>query len=105
MFKPVFDFLAVLILPLVISGLLYYLLKPMVTFLEKRGIKRVTAILSVFTIIILLLIWAMSSFIPMMSNQLRHFMEDLPSYVNKVQMETSSFIDHNPWLKSYKGEI
>ncbi len=46
----------------------------------------------------------MSSFIPMMSNQLRHFMEDLPSYVNKVQMETSSFIDHNPWLILIKGK-
>lgn len=58
---PVLDFLETILLPVVISALLYYLLLPFVTYLEKKGLSRIVAITVVFVSIILLLILAISA--------------------------------------------
>lgn len=54
--------MAVIMLPLVIAALLYYLLKPIVDFIEKRGTSRVTAITIVFLAIAGLLAWELLIF-------------------------------------------
>ena len=48
LFSPVLDFLAVVMLPVILSGLLYYLLNPIVDWMEKHKINRVIAISIVF---------------------------------------------------------
>lgn len=62
LFEPVLAFLAIIMLPLVISAILYYLIKPLVAFIERRGFSRTTSIFIVFAIIIALIIWAVASF-------------------------------------------
>ena len=39
-FIPIFEFAGAVMLPVIISGLLYYLLNPIVDFLERKGLKR-----------------------------------------------------------------
>lgn len=57
-FTALAGFLTVIMLPIVISVLLYYLLKPIVNFVEKHlPINRVTAISLVYLVIAGLLIW------------------------------------------------
>ena len=51
-------------LPVIISGLLYYLLNPIVDFLERKGLKRIYAISFVFFLIAVLLIWGLAVVIP-----------------------------------------
>ena len=43
-FIPIFEFAGAVMLPVIISGLLYYLLNPIVDFLERKGLKRIFAI-------------------------------------------------------------
>lgn len=104
-FAPVVSFLTVIMLPIVISALLYYLIKPLVDFLEKRvGLSRVSAIFTVFTIIVILLIWAGSGFFPMTRTQVLSFVENLPGYIRVVNSEADKLLQ-NPWLTSYQAEL
>lgn len=104
-FAPVVSFLTVIMLPIVISALLYYLIKPLVDFLEKRvGLSRVSAIFTVFTIIVILLIWAGSGFFPMIRTQVLSFVENLPGYIRVVNSEADKLLQ-NTWLTSYQAEL
>ncbi len=103
-FTPVLSFLGIIMLPLVISALLYYLIKPLVDFLERRGLGRVSAIFVVFTVIVILLIWAIASIIPMIREQILSFVSNLPGYVRSVNYEATKALQ-NPWLNNYKSEL
>ena len=104
LFTPIISFIAIIMLPLVISAILYYLIKPLVGFIEKRGVSRTTSIFIVFAIIIALLIWAVASFIPTIQEQLTSFVENLPSYVRSINVEANKFLE-SPWLANYQEEL
>ena len=104
LFTPIISFIAIIMLPLVISAILYYLIKPLVDFIEKRGVSRTTSIFIVFAIIIALLIWAVARFIPMIQEQLMSFVENLPSYVRSINVEANKFLE-SPWLANYQEEL
>lgn len=87
LFEPVLSFLAVILLPVVISGLLYYLLNPIVLWLEKYGMSKIGAITTVFFWVILLLILGLASVIPMLQSQLMSFVTNLPSYIETVERQ------------------
>ncbi|MDU1217806.1 MAG: AI-2E family transporter, partial [Streptococcus sp.] len=72
-FLPVLDFLGVVMLPVILSGLLYYLLNPIVDWMEKHKINRVLAISIVFVIIGLFIIWGLAVAIPNLQRQVLNF--------------------------------
>ncbi|SDO76560.1 Predicted PurR-regulated permease PerM [Streptococcus equinus] len=104
LFKPVLSFLAIIMLPLVISAILYYLIKPLVGLIEHRGVSRTASIFIVYAIIVALIIWALASFIPMIEGQLMSFVENLPSYVKSVNVEGAKLLK-SPWLANYQSEL
>ncbi|WP_270335546.1 AI-2E family transporter [Streptococcus macedonicus] len=104
LFTPIISFIAIIMLPLVISAILYYLIKPLVDFIEKRSVSRTTSIFIVFAIIIALLIWAVARFIPMIQEQLMSFVKNLPSYVRSINVEANKFLE-SPWLANYQEEL
>ncbi len=104
LFTPLLSFLTVLMLPLVISTLLYYLTKPSVDRIEKFGLSRTNSIFVVFTVIVLLLVWAFSGFIPTISEQISSFVKDLPKYVDIVNKEGNKLLE-NEWLNNYRSEL
>lgn len=81
LFSPVLDFLAVIMLPVILSGLLYYLLNPIVDLMEKYKINRVLAISIVFIIIGLFIIWGLAVAIPNLQRQVVIFAKNVPSYL------------------------
>lgn len=104
LFKPILSFLAIIMLPLVISAILYYLIKPLVGLIESRGVSRTASIFIVYAIIVALIIWALASFIPMIEGQLMSFVENLPSYVKSVNVEGAKLLK-SPWLANYQSEL
>lgn len=86
---PIFSFLAVISLPLVISALVYYLLQPAVDWLELKGLGRVSAIFIVFLGLILFLIWAIAALVPMIETQLTAFVTNLPNYITDVENQVT----------------
>ncbi|HEK9954458.1 TPA: AI-2E family transporter [Streptococcus equi subsp. zooepidemicus] len=104
LFTPILSFLTIIMLPMVISTILYYLIKPLVDMVEKLGPNRTASIFIVFGLVILLFFWAISGFIPMIQDQLRSFVEDLPKYVAKVNLEANKLLE-NEWLVSYRSNL
>ncbi|EFX40381.1 MULTISPECIES: AI-2E family transporter [Streptococcus] len=81
LFIPVIDFLSVVMLPVILSGLLFYLLNPLVDFMEKHKINRVLAISIIFVIIAILLIVGLAVAIPNLQRQVVIFAQNVPSYL------------------------
>ena len=81
LFIPVIDFLSVVMLPVILSGLLFYLLNPLVDLMEKYKINRVLAISIIFVIIAFLLIIGLAVAIPNLQRQVVIFAQNVPSYL------------------------
>lgn len=81
LFIPVIDFLSVVMLPVILSGLLFYLLNPLVDLMEKYKINRVLAISIIFIIIAVLLIIGLAVAIPNLQRQVVIFAQNVPSYI------------------------
>ena len=84
LFIPVIDFLSVVMLPVILSGLLFYLLNPLVDLMEKYKINRVLAISIIFVIIAFLLIIGLAVAIPNLQRQVIIFAQNVPSYIEDV---------------------
>ena len=81
LFIPVIDFLSVVMLPVILSGLLFYLLNPLLDLMEKYKINRVLAISIIFVIIAVLLIIGLAVAIPNLQRQVVIFAQNVPSYL------------------------
>lgn len=105
LFEPVVAFLTVIMLPIIISTLLYYLLKPFVSFFEtKLRMSRTVAISLVFVIVIALLLWGIAVLIPAMEHQLITFAKNLPDYLKAIERQVSELLDSRQ-LSHYNIEL
>lgn len=52
LFTPLLDFLAVFLIPIILAGLLYYLLRPLVLWVEKLRLPRFVAILFIYLLLV-----------------------------------------------------
>ena len=102
-FTPILEFGGAVMLPVIISGLLYYLLNPIVDFLERNRVKRIIAISIVFTLIALLILWGLAVAIPAIQ---RSFMQNLPDYLEKANGTIDDFLDNkvSPEIKPQLDE-
>ncbi|MBM7636602.1 AI-2E family transporter [Streptococcus saliviloxodontae] len=104
-FTPIIQFAAVLMLPLVISTILYYLINPLVSFVERKfHMGRVGSIATVFTFIVLLIVWGLSGFLPMIQHQVVSFLENLPGYVTSLDKQSKQLLT-SPWLDAYQTQL
>ena len=105
-FTPLLEFGAAVMLPVSISGLLYYLLNPIVDFLERHRVKRIIAISIVFILIALLILWGLAVAIPAIQRQVLSFMKNLPDYLEKANMTIDDFLDNkvSPEIKPQLDE-
>ena len=82
---PIVTMLTAVLTPLIISFILFYLLSPLVDFVEKRGVPRLVAIIGLYIVfiglIILLLVWL----IPILQDQLEDLINALPALFDDVQ--------------------
>ena len=80
-FKPIGDFLGVIALPVILAAVFYYLLNPLVDFLEKRKVPRLATISGLFLILAGLIVWGLYVAIPNMVTGIVHFSNHVPHYV------------------------
>jgi len=75
-------------LPIILAGVGYYLLNPVVDRLERRGIARTWSILGLFVIVAALLVWGVVSVIPLIQRQTTTFLTEWPQFIgNQNQPE------------------
>ncbi|HEM3176843.1 TPA: AI-2E family transporter [Streptococcus suis] len=85
LFRPIGSFLEILLLPMILTGLLYYLLNPIVDWMEKHNISRTIGISILFVLIALLIVWGLAVAIPSIQVQVTSFAQNLPSNIQKIE--------------------
>ncbi|MGU8000093.1 AI-2E family transporter [Streptococcus suis] len=92
LFRPIGSFLEIVLLPMILTGLLYYLLNPMVDWMEKHKISRTVGISILFVLISLLIIWGLAVAIPSIQEQVTSFAQNLPSNIQKIEGQVTSLL-------------
>ncbi|MDG3132114.1 AI-2E family transporter [Streptococcus suis] len=90
--QPIANFLEIVLLPMILTGLLYYLLNPMVDWMEKHKISRTIGISILFILIVLLLIWGLAVAIPSIQDQVVAFAQNLPSNIRKIESQVTGLL-------------
>lgn len=104
LFEPVLQFFAIVGLPLIISGIMYYFLVPLVDFMEKKGIKRIYGIFILFLIILSLLIWGGIVAVPKIQEQTLSFVNNVPFYIDRISHQLDQIASSN-WVKDFQPRM
>ncbi|MGT2911307.1 AI-2E family transporter [Streptococcus cameli] len=91
--KPILNFLEIILLPMILTGLLYYLLNPIVDWLEKYRLSRTVGISIVFFLIVLLLVWGLGVAIPNIQEQISSFSRNLPGYIQDIEIRVTTLLE------------
>lgn len=87
-FKPVSVLLHTVAAPLLLSGIAYYLLNPLVDRLEKRSrVKRAYGIVILYLVIIGIITLILLTVIPLIRTQLMGLIDNFPKYSKQIQDE------------------
>lgn len=89
---PLGDMIGILLLPLVLTGLLYYLLNPIVDWLETKKMSRTVGISLLFVIIAILLVWGLAVAIPSIHEQFLTFTQGLPANIQRVESRVTMLL-------------
>lgn len=91
--KPIVSFLGVVLLPMILTGLLYYLLNPIVNWLERLKVSRTIAISIVFVFIVFLLVWGLAVAIPNIQEQIVSFARNVPNYIQNIEEKVTTLLE------------
>lgn len=103
-FSPLFTIAKTVMLPIILAGIAYYLLNPVVNYLEHRKVKRTYSILALYLIISGLITLIMLLVIPNIQEQIRSISREFPRYLNEVEHLFYLFMD-NPLLNQLQQSI
>lgn len=96
-FSPLTSLIHIIIIPLLIAGFFYYLLRPLVDYMERHKIKRALSVLIIYVVIALILAGFSVLVWPSLREQLMNFVENAPALVTSLSdqlnaLEKSNFI-------------
>jgi predicted PurR-regulated permease PerM len=92
-FQPVQIVLSIVGPPIVFSTIFFYLLKPIVDWLEQKKFSRVSAIAMIFVIVTIGLIGMMNSIVPVIRDQAESFIESWPMYWNNLMLQLDALLN------------
>ncbi|MGM0919192.1 AI-2E family transporter [Bacillus sp. NMCC4] len=97
-FTPLIVLVKTIALPIILTGVVYYLLNPIVNLLERFRVKRIFSILLLYIVIIGIITVTIVSIIPFLQAQTMSLFHNLPKYVDTVedqirQLTGSNFIN------------
>ncbi|MFN0224675.1 AI-2E family transporter [Paenibacillus sp. KR2-11] len=100
LFSPLFTVARTILIPFIISGFCYYLLRPLVNMLESRGIRRPSA-----TLILYILLAALAALIvvglgPMLQSQMSLFLKNIPELLEGLTAQVEK-MERTRWLSGY----
>lgn len=92
LFEPIWQFLAIVGLPIILAGILYYLMNPAVDYLERKGIKSIYSIFGLFILVIGLIVWGVVVIVPKIQEQSMSFVENLPGYLDIIENKVNEIL-------------
>ncbi|MGP6139063.1 MULTISPECIES: AI-2E family transporter [unclassified Jeotgalibaca] len=100
-FTPLRVIFSTIVAPVILAIVFFYILNPLVTFLEKRKVNRTLGTAIVFIIFLLLLTWGIVSLIPILVSQITSFVEAFPQYIDTLTSRFEEFIVGSPFESYY----
>ncbi|CAM4217899.1 AI-2E family transporter [Paenibacillus alkaliterrae] len=110
-FTPFTVLLKTLLLPVILAGIVYYLLNPAVDYLERKGIKRVISIIALFLLAAGLITIILVAVIPFLIEQVTGLLQNLPEYVEQLRekfeqfMGSAGFLQIQEWFNLNPTEL
>lgn len=111
-FDPVAEFFSAVGAPIIIAGVFYFLLNPMVDWAERCfNFPRIATISIQFIVLAVLIIWGLAVFIPWMSSQIISLVNEWPTYWHKIVTMINHFTSNkqfnavNKWFNTTNSEI
>lgn len=99
-FHPIVVVLQTILPPVVFALLLFYLLNPLVDFLNKHGVPRTLSITLTYLVIFGLLILGGFQLVPVIEEQSRDLADNFPSLINDFQKAVENILANTP-LKNW----
>ncbi|MFC6464618.1 AI-2E family transporter [Marinilactibacillus sp. GCM10026970] len=96
-FYPVVVLFSSVLMPAVIALLLYYLLNPIVDFLESKKIKRLWGVSILYVVIIAVIGILIGTLIPLLRGQFESLVENFPSFVEMISNTVSGWAANLPF--------
>ncbi|TDL95609.1 AI-2E family transporter [Macrococcus brunensis] len=103
-FDPVVTIVKTIIGPIIVAFIFFYLLNPVVNFLEKYRIKRLWGIILLIVIIIGVLVGTITLLVPLIQEQLIRFINHFPSYVDHLGDVFNQFTK-NSFIEPYMADV
>ncbi|GEK27972.1 AI-2E family transporter [Furfurilactobacillus siliginis] len=91
-FRPFQQFFAIVGAPIILAGVFYYLLNPIVDWLDRRfKIRRSWSIIGLFILVGGLLAWGLVALIPVLQEQISSLVKNWPHYWDSLLNSSQSF--------------
>jgi len=94
-FHPLVVVFETVFLPFLLTGVAYYLLNPIVDFLETRKVKRVYSIVALYLIILTALTLIVMKVVPLLSDQISSLIASFPEYSRDAKQTFEDLIGSN----------
>ncbi|OFI50392.1 AI-2E family transporter [Floricoccus tropicus] len=104
LFRPIIEFLGIIMLPVVLAAIFYYMLNPIVDWCEKKGIKRTISISILFIILVGIIIFSLAVVIPSIFDHIESFMTNIPYYISESQKRINEIIKQ-PLFEQFRPQI
>jgi len=89
------------LLPFVAGAGIAYLLTPVTDRIERSGVNRLAAALSIITVVVMAIVLLILLVVPIVGGQLSSFIDNIPGYVTRLQSLLSD--PSRPWLQKLLG--
>ncbi|ANE48099.1 membrane protein [Paenibacillus swuensis] len=102
LFQPIFTIVRALFFPFLISGVFYYILRPLVLLLEKRRINRSASIIVLYLLVTCLITAVVLLIGPIVQRQVEMLVTNLPELVENFRGQLTE-LQQKPWAKGLFG--
>ncbi len=104
LFAPIWQFLAIVGLPIILAGILYYLMNPVVDYFEKRKVPRLYSIIGLFVLVVALIAWGSVVIIPKIQEQTVSFISNFPQYVDTIDNKLTEIL-RDPLFNQFREQL
>ena len=101
-FKPLGVVFTTIVAPLILAVVFYHLLNPLVSWMEKHGLKRKYGTAIVFIVFLILFGYGLVLLIPILSEQVSDFVADFPDYVDTLKGRLEGFTSGSMFESYYQ---
>lgn len=107
LFAPIGVFFSTIFFPILITGFLYFLLNPVVNFLQRRKVPRILGILIIYVVFFGLIVLAFGNLVPTITKQFTALGNALPGYANQTLefFEDIAQSSEFKWIQNEQNEL